>query len=154
MARKTMMLVITFLIVVRGVFAATPDYVQIGQASVSGYRCATLAAHARYVDEEKRLMVFALSNARVFIQAARGKKVSMEEFNRSEFVLPVVLRAWNFADLDVPVDFAAGQVYESIWEQTTAELGEKSSAMTTYQVDYRVWGRAKFKEQNCELLGK
>ena len=130
------------------------DYVQIGQAAVSGFRCATLAAHARYGNEEARLLAYGLAKARIFIKAAREKKVSMKDFSRSEFVLPLVMRSWSFNPLDVPIDFSAGQIYEAIWEQTTAELGEKTRKITTPQENYELWGRAEYQKQNCGLLGK
>lgn len=130
------------------------DYVKIGQAAVSGFRCATLAAHARYAKEENRLLTYGLANARIFVKAARDGKVTMQDFNRSEFVLPIVLRAWSFTPLDVPVDFSVGQIYESIWEQTTAELGDKTRKGAALQDDYRQWGRAEYQKQNCELIGK
>ena len=130
------------------------DYVKIGQASVSGFRCATLAAHARYKEEEARLVTYSLSNARIFVKAAPEGKVSMQDFNRSEFVLPLVMRAWSFSPIDVPIDFSAGQIYEAVWEQTTAELGDKTRKMEAPQEDYRQWGRAEYHKQNCELIGK
>ena len=118
------------------------DYVKIGQTSVSGFRCATLAAHARYREEEARLVTYGLANARIFVKAAHEGKVSMQDFNRSEFVLPLVMRAWSFHPIDVPIDFSAGQIYESVWEQTTAELGDKTRKMKAPQEDYRQIGRA------------
>jgi len=134
--------------------AQEQDYVKIGQASVSGFRCATLAAHARYREEETRLVTYGLSNARIFVKAAREGKVSMQDFNRSEFVLPLVMRAWSFSPIEVPIDFSAGQIYEAVWEQTTAELGDKTRQMEAPQEDYRQWGRAEYHKQNCELMGK
>ena len=130
------------------------DYLKIGQASVSGFRCATLAAHAQYREEETRLVTYGLSNARIFVKAAREGKVSMQDFNRSEFVLPLVMRAWSFSPLEVPIDFSAGQIYEAVWEQTTAELGDKTRKMKAPQENYRQWGRAEYHKQNCELIGK
>jgi hypothetical protein len=154
MIRIRFLLVLASLTLARLASAETLDYVQVGQAAVSGFRCAVLAAHARYANEEKRLLAFGLSKARTFIQASRAKQVSTEDFNHSEFVLPVVLRAWNFAELDVPVDFAAGQVYQSIWEQTTADLGNSSKQTSDSQKDYSDQGREKYRTQNCAFLGK
>ena len=78
----------------------------------------------------------------------------MKDFNHSEFVLPLVMRTWSFNSLNVPIDFSAGQIYEAIWEQTTAELGEKTRKIPTPQENYGEWGRAEYKKQNCELIGK
>ena len=130
------------------------DYVKIGQASVSGFRCATLAAHARYREKETRLVTYGLSNARIFVKAAREGKVSMRDFSRSEFVLPLVMRAWSFNPVEVPIDFSAGQIYEAVWEQTTAELGDKTLKTEAPQENYQQWGRAEYHKQNCELIGK
>ena len=130
------------------------DYVKIGQASVSGFRCATLAAHARYSEDETRLVTYGLSNARIFVKAAREGKVSMQDFNRSEFVLPLVMRAWSFGPIEVPIDFSAGQIYEAVWEQTTGDLGDKTHKIKAPQEDYRQWGRAEYHKQNCALIGK
>ena len=143
-----------FLVYVSVAVGQESDYVKIGQASVSSFRCSTLSAHARYSDEEARLLTYGLEKARIFIKAARDKKVSINEFNRSEFVLPIVMRAWSFNPLNVPIDFSAGQIYESIWEATTTELREKTEKMTTHQETYEVWARAEYKAQNCELVGK
>jgi hypothetical protein len=130
------------------------DYVKVGQAAVSGFRCATFAAHARYKVEETHLVAYGLANARTFVKAAREGKVSMQSFNRSEFVLPLVMRAWSFNRLEVPIDFSVGQIYEAIWEQATAELGVKARKMEPPQEDYRQLGRAEYRKQNCEFIGK
>jgi hypothetical protein len=130
------------------------DYVKIGQASVAGFRCATLAAHARYREKEIRLVTYGLSNARVFVKATREGKVSIQDFNRSEFILPLVMRAWSFNPLEVPIDFSAGQIYEAVWEQTTAELGDKTRKIEPLQEKYQQWARAEYHKQNCELIGK
>lgn len=130
------------------------NYVKIGQASVSGFRCATLAAHAQYREKETRLVTYGLSNARIFVKAAREEKVSMQDFNRSEFVLPLVMKAWSFNPVEVPIDFSAGQIYEAVWEQTTAELGDKTRKIEAPQENYQQWALAEYHKQNCELIGK
>lgn len=99
-------------------------------------------------------MTYGLINARKFIVAVRAKEVSTQDFNNSEFVLPLVMRQWSFGVLDVPVDFAAGQIYEAVWEQTTRNLGEKARKMSTRQSDYREWARTEYRKENCDNLGK
>ena len=136
-----------------GALGQEKNYVNIGQASVSGFRCATLAAHARYGEKEARLVNYGLLNARIFVKAVREGKVSMQDFSRSEFVLPLVMRAWSFNPIELPVDFSAGQIYEAVWEQTTAELGGKAFKTDASQENYQLWGRAEYHKQNCELIG-
>ena len=88
------------------------DYVSVSQAAFATLECSVLAAHARYNSEEKRLFSYGMEQTRLFIQAVRAGRVSKEDFNRINFVWPLVLRVWNFQPLDTSIDFVAGQVYE------------------------------------------
>jgi hypothetical protein len=108
------------------------DYVFVSEAAFAAFQCSVFAAHARYDTEEKRLFSYGLEQARLFIQAARGGRVSREEFNRTNFVWPLALRIWNFQPQDTSTDFVAGTVYEMIWDTTTENLGNQSRG-TTYQ---------------------
>ena len=72
------------------------DYVSVSQAAFATLECSVLAAHARYNSEEKRLFSYGMEQTRLFIQAVRAGRVSKEDFNRINFVWPLVLRVWNF----------------------------------------------------------
>jgi hypothetical protein len=119
----------------------------IAKSSIAAFRCAVIAAHARYDTDEKRLLMFFLAEARQFVEGVRANRVTVDEM--TDFVWPLVLRQWNFQTLPTPVDIVAGQVYESIWEQTTASLGKDSSDSRSYQIP----ARTEFERANCSLVG-
>jgi len=128
-------------------------YVRLSEAVVSSFECATLAAHARKNQEEARLVAHGIEKARVLIAAYRAGKISKEEMNQVDFVLPMALRVWSFQKLDVPVDFTVGNIYEAIWTRTTTEIGAQTQKMKEPQQDYRIWATAGFKEKNCTFVG-
>jgi hypothetical protein len=122
----------------------------ISQSSIAALQCSVLAAHARYDAEERRLFSYGLEQARLFIKAAQANHVSESDIGKVDLVWPLVLRVWNFQPLDAPVDFVAGQVYETIWERVTGELGDKSHDNSTYQEP----ARSRFSSGNCSLLAR
>jgi hypothetical protein len=125
-------------------------YVLVSDDAYAALECSVFAAHARYNSEEKRLFSYGLKQAQLFIEAARAARVSLEDFNRANVVWPMVLRAWNFQRQDTSTDFVAGQVYQSIWEGTTEDLGKRSHDKAMYQEP----ARQDFSSHNCSLLGK
>jgi hypothetical protein len=125
-------------------------YVLLSDDAHAAFECSVFAAHARYNLEEKRLFSYGLKQARLFIEAARAGQVSLEDFNRANFVWPLVLRVWNFQPQDTSTDFVAGQVYEMIWGTTTEDLGKRHHDKATYQEP----AREDFSSHNCSLLGK
>lgn len=129
------------------------SYVGLSEALVASFECATLAAHARKNHEETRLVAYGIAKARVFVAAYRSGKISKEEMNQVDLVLPMVLRFWSFQKLDVPVDFTVGIIYEAIWTRITTEIGAQTGKMKESQQDYRIWATAGFKEKNCTLVG-
>ena len=124
------------------------DYISLADDSYAALQCSVFAAHARYNSEEKRLFSYGLKRARLFIEAARAGQVSSDDFVRANFAWGMALRVWNFQPQDTSTDFVAGTVYEMIWGNTTADLGDRSH--NTYQE----LARAEFSNHNCSLLGK
>jgi hypothetical protein len=136
-------------------FASDRSYDQLGQAVVASFECATLAAHAKYRDEEVRLTAYGLSTGRAFVEAYRAGRVPTADFSRVDLILPLVLRTWSIHQkLDVPVDFAVGGIYQEIWSRTTSDLGDRSRKMKERQSDYSVWAQADFRQKNCSFVGK
>ena len=134
--------------------AGNDDYTQIGESVVSSFECTTLAAHARYNQEEIRLMAYGLANGKLLVEAHRAGRISKDDMNRSDLILSMVLRVWSFQKLDTPVDFAVGSIYEAICSRTTGDLGARTRKLKDPQHDYSLWAQADFKEKNCRFLGK
>jgi hypothetical protein len=135
--------------------ASGEEYDQIGQAVVASFECATLAAHAKYRDEEVRLAKYGLSTGRAFVEAYNAGRVPPADFNRVDLILPMVLRAWSIHQkMDVPVDFSVGGIYEAIWSRTTSDLGERTRKMKERRSDYSVWAKEDFRRKNCSFVGK
>ena len=128
-------------------------YVRLSELVVSSFECATLAAHARRNEEENRLVAYGLAKGRAFVDAYRAGLVTEKEMNQVDLLLPMVLRYWSFQKLDVPVDFTVGNIYETIWSRTTAEIGVKTRKLREHQRDYSVWATVDFKEKNCAFVG-
>lgn len=135
--------------------ASGVNYDQLGQAVVASFECATLAAHAKYRDEEIRLTRYGLSTGRAFVEAYNAGRVPTADLNRVDLILPMVLRAWSIHQkMDVPVDFSVGGIYEEIWSRTTSDLGERTHKMKERRSDYSVWAKEDFRQKNCSFVGK
>jgi len=135
--------------------ASGENYDQLGQAVVASFKCATLAAHAKYRDEEVRLTKYGLSTGRAFVEAYNAGRVPPADFNRVDLILPMVLRALSIHQkMDVPVDFSVGGIYEAIWDRTTSDLGERTRKMKDRRSDYSVWAKEDFRQKNCSFVGK
>lgn len=126
------------------------NYVLISNSSIAAFRCSVFAAHARYDAEERRLLSYGLEQARLFIIAAQSNHFSSSDMTKVDFIWGIVLRVWNFQQLDTPVDFVAGQVYESVWEKITGELGREGGDMSAYLEP----ARSRFSSENCSLLAR